>query len=228
MAVRIRYVIKSEVKPVITVFLSYSTKDHFFAELAGIKLAEAGIKLWRDQGQLVAGTDWRQGIERGISDSLAVLVALSNNSAESSYVTYEWAYALGKGKSIIPLKLTECSVHRKLETIQYLDFSIPGALPWASLIERISEIETDNDQSTTDADAESAVPGTDADDSYVKAILAYLNQRGYQMASFERLRRRIDENLTDEQLREIIDKNNTIFRHATLKGGKEGLAKLVP
>ena len=33
-----------------TVFLSYSTKDHYFAELAGIKLAEAGITLWRDQG----------------------------------------------------------------------------------------------------------------------------------------------------------------------------------
>lgn len=44
-----------------TVFLSYSTKDHHFAELAGIKLAEAGINLWRDQGQLRAGSDWRGG-----------------------------------------------------------------------------------------------------------------------------------------------------------------------
>ena len=35
-----------------TVFLSYSTKDHFFAELASIKLAQASIELWRDQGQL--------------------------------------------------------------------------------------------------------------------------------------------------------------------------------
>jgi hypothetical protein len=76
-----------------TVFLSYSTKDHFFAELASIKLAEAGISLWRDQGRLRPGTDWRQGIERGISDSAAVLIALSSQSAESSYVTYEWAYA---------------------------------------------------------------------------------------------------------------------------------------
>ena len=47
-----------------TIFLSYSTKDHYFAELAGIKLAEAGINLWRDQGQLRAGGDWRSGIER--------------------------------------------------------------------------------------------------------------------------------------------------------------------
>jgi len=211
----------------ITVFLSYSKKDHFFAELAEIKLAQADIKLWRDQGQLIAGTDWRQGIEHGISNSLAILVALSDNSAESSYVTYEWAYGLGKGKTIIPLKLTECSVHPKLETIQYLDFSIPGALPWESLIERIQEIETtDSDQSAMASETNPVVP--DPDDSYVKAILAYLNQRGYQMVSFERIRRRIDSNLTDERLREIVEKNKTIFRFATLKGDKAGLAKLVP
>jgi hypothetical protein len=45
------------------------------------------------------------------------MVALSVNSAESSYVTFEWAYALGKGKVLIPLKLTECTVHPILETI---------------------------------------------------------------------------------------------------------------
>ena len=71
-----------------TVFLSYSTKDHHFAELAGIKLAEADISLWRDQGQLRAGSDWRGGIERGISNSIAVVVALSENSVESSYVNF--------------------------------------------------------------------------------------------------------------------------------------------
>jgi hypothetical protein len=213
----------------ITVFLSYSTKDHYFAELAEIKLAQANIKLWRDKGQLVAGADWRQGIEHGISSSLAVLVALSSHSADSSYVTYEWAYALGKGKTIIPLKLTECSIHPKLETIQYLDFSIPGALPWESLIERIREIETtDSDQINSDAEIDSAKSAHDPDDFYVKAILAYLNQRGYQMVSFERVRRRIDANLTDERLREIVAKNNSIFRLATLQGGKEGLAKQIP
>ena len=79
-----------------TVFLSYSKKDYFFAELLEIKLFEAGITLWRDQGQLRAGMDWRQGLETGISACLAVVVALSANSAESSYVTFEWAYALGK------------------------------------------------------------------------------------------------------------------------------------
>src|SRR5215813_4635726 len=100
-----------------TVFLSYSTKDHYFADLAAIKLAEAGINLWRDQGQLRAGGDWRSGIERGITQSIAVLVALTQNSAESSYVTFEWAYGLGKGKTVVPVKLEGCKIHPRLELI---------------------------------------------------------------------------------------------------------------
>src|SRR4051794_20309169 len=91
-----------------TIFLSYSSKDYFFAELLDRRLSEAGITLWRDQGELRAGKDWRQGIERGISDCLAVIVALSDDSAQSSYVTFEWAYALGKGKAVIPVKLNAC------------------------------------------------------------------------------------------------------------------------
>ena len=36
-----------------TVFLSYATKDHYFAELAAIKLEGSGIQLWRDLDSFV-------------------------------------------------------------------------------------------------------------------------------------------------------------------------------
>lgn len=219
-----------------TVFLSYSTRDHFFAELAHIKLVEAGIDLWRDQGRLRAGTDWRGGIEQGIVASIAVVVALSSHSSESSYVTFEWAYGLGKGKPVIPVKLTECAIHPRLETIQYLDFSVPGALPWVSLVERIQEIEAEatpeedkpegiliSVPELATASSPTAVPGNTAE-----TILDFLNQRGYQMASFEGLRKRIDGALTDENFKEVIDQNPAVFRSATLKGAKPGLAKLIP
>jgi hypothetical protein len=211
-----------------TVFLSYSTKDHFFAELASIKLAEKDVEVWRDQGQLRAGTDWRSGIERGIAESIVIIVALSGNSADSSYVTFEWAYRLGKGKPVIPLKLNDCMVHPRLETIQHLDFSVPGALPWASLIERILEIDADVTPEADLTAAGTAVDQAPVQDPTVKAILAYLDQRGYQMASFERLRKRIDASLTDEKCKEIIANNPTVFRHAVLKGNRPGLAKVVP
>jgi TIR domain len=209
-----------------TVFLSYSTKDHHFAELASIKLAEAGIDLWRDQGQLRAGSDWRGGIERGISESIAVIVALSENSAESSYVTFEWAYGLGKSKTVVPVKLEACKIHPRLEPIQYLDFSVPGSLPWNLLIERIREIEADATSKEDLAVAANVVPSKQ--DPTVKAILSYLNQRGYQMVSYDRIRRRIDPALTDEGLDTLVDSNPTVFRHAILKDDKKGLGKRVP
>jgi hypothetical protein len=211
-----------------TVFLSYSTKDYFFAELMQIKLAEAGIDVWRDQGSLVAGKDWRQGIESGISTSVAVVIALSQSSTESSYVTYEWAYAIGKGKTVIPLKITHCQMHPRLESIQYLDFTVPNALPWDLLIERIKEIEEDNNQSFETIPNTLANSASSQEEGYVKSILNYLNQRGYQMASFDRIRRRIDTALTDEKLNTLIENNKSIFRHAKLKEDKKGLAKIIP
>jgi hypothetical protein len=116
----------------------------------------------------------------------------------------------------------------KVRTIQYLDFSVPGALPWNMLIERIREIEAD---ATSEDDLEKAAEAVEQaapEDSTVKAILAYLNQRGYQMVSFDRVRRRIDSALSDDRLNELVAKNPTIFRRAVLKEGKPGLAKLVP
>jgi TIR domain len=210
-----------------TVFLSYSTKDHHFAELAAIKLSEAGINLWRDQGQLRAGTDWRAGIERGIAESIAIIVALSQSSAESSYVTFEWAYGLGQGKPVVPLRLENCKIHPRLEPIQFLDFSVPGSLPWNLLIERIREIEADA-TSQENLDVAASVYEPPPQDPTVKAILGYLNQRGYQMVSYDRLRRRIDSALTNQVLDALVDANPTVFRHAVLKDSKPGLAKQVP
>jgi hypothetical protein len=200
--------------------------DHHFAELAALKLVEHDIVLWRDRGQLRAGTDWRQGIEQGISESLAVLVALTSDSTESAYVTYEWAYAMGKGKPVIPLKVRQCSVHPKLETVQHIDFTVQGAgdLPWRSLVERIQEVETDSEAPAGAAAVALPAPS----DPTVLAILRYLNQRGYQMVSFDRLRKRIDPNLTDDRLRELIRQNDSLFREARLEGRKPGVAKVVP
>lgn len=209
----------------INIFLSYSTKDHYFAELAVDKLKGDEIELWRDMGQIRAGEEWRTAIDQAISKSHAVLVALSNQSANSSYVTYEWAYAIGKGKPIIPLRLEECEFHPRLQITQFLDFSVPGNLPWELLVERIKEIEFDAEGAAVSDNVEQPLQ---VGDPNVTAILAYLNQRGYQMASFDRLRERIDKNLRKIDFEKIVEKNPSIFRKATLKGKKPGLAKKIP
>jgi len=95
------------------------------------------------------------------------------------------------------------------------------------LVERIREIEADA-TSQEDLKVAATRPAPPTQDPTLKAILGYLNQRGYQMASYDRFRSRIDPNLTDDKLDEIIAKNPTLFRHAVLKDGKRGLAKLIP
>jgi hypothetical protein len=120
-----------------------STMSRFRAEVAALRGPHAG-------------TDWRDGIEQGIAESIAVLVALSPNSADSSYVTYEWAYALGSGKPIVPLRLAPCTVHPKLQVIQHLNSSNQAALLWDLLIERIREIERESEPAAAQASNVSA------------------------------------------------------------------------
>ena len=211
-----------------TVFLSYSTEDHHFAELVTLKLGEAGIKVWRDRDNLRAGADWRQGIETGIAESGLILVALSKNSAESSYVTFEWAYALGNGKNIIPIKLNECAIHPRLQTIQHIDFSVPGALPWASLIDRIREVDSEAELQDHVVAPQMVDKANENVDIHVKAILAYLDQRGIQVISFDNVRKRVDASLTDEKLNKLILDHPALLRLAKLKTKKPGLKKIRP
>lgn len=118
-------------------FMSYSSQDGVFAELARMKLEEAGIQVWIDQGALHAGEEWRNAIDHGISSSDVLLVMLTPQSCESPYVTYEWAFALGKGISVIPLLLADSDIHPRLAVLQYLDFRNQKTAPWSALTQEI-------------------------------------------------------------------------------------------
>ncbi len=54
-------------------------------------------------------------------------------------MTYEWAFALGNAKHIIPILTEECDVHPRIAILQYLNFK-NGQRPWDKLIERIRKI----------------------------------------------------------------------------------------
>jgi hypothetical protein len=216
-----------------SIFISYSRQDYFFAEMLAIKLHAEGFTVWRDLGSIRAGDDWRESIENGIKESVAVVVALSSSSAESPYLTYEWAYALGLSKTVIPVLLSDCTVHPRLKYRQHVDFSYPKSLPWPELIHRLREVEEETDAGPTPPGP--AIPGFDdeAINQAVGKILSYLDQRGYTRASFDRLRQKIDPDLTDEKFNAIIARKPELFRRTTIKGPppnppKPGIAKRVP
>ena len=208
------------------VFISYSSRDYFFVELLASKLDAQGFTAWRDTGAIRAGDDWRQSIEEGIKESAAVLLALSPNSAESPYVTFEWAYAFGLGKTVITLKLAECKIHPRLDPIQYFDFSYPKALPWDELIKRLRDVEFEPN-AVRPASRSTTAAGT-KDAKAVNDIMSYLERHGFTMASFERLRERVVRTMTEKSLRALVDRNPSVFRHVMLHDGKAGLAKVVP
>ena len=210
-----------------TIFLSYSSQDYFFAEMLDLKLTEGGFKVWRDLGCIRAGDDWRQSIEAGIETCTAVVVALSANSANSAYVTYEWAYALGMGIAVIPVKLSDCKIHPKLEPVQYFDFSYPKSLPWNELIQRLKGIEDEKPPASIGKAMPAGIDMAELD-VVENAVLEYLTKSGYTKASFERLKDRIKPGITDDMLNAVIENRPDVFRHAVIKGGQPGIAKRVP
>ena len=120
-------------------FMSYASKDDHFADLATRILEDAGIQVWIDDGALRAGEEWRNAIDQGISSADVVLVLLTPQSCESPYVTYEWAFALGKGIKVIPLLFEECEIHPRLVVLQYFDFRNQRTGPWQKLVKQIIE-----------------------------------------------------------------------------------------
>lgn len=59
------------------------------------------------------------------------------------------------------------------------------------------------------------------------SILTYQRERGFHYLSYDRIRRKIDSNQSDQMLDAIVLANPGTFRKAALKDGKPGLKRLV-
>ncbi|NIF03963.1 toll/interleukin-1 receptor domain-containing protein [Chryseobacterium sp. Tr-659] len=122
------------------IFISHSHDDSDFAELLKLKLEKANINCWIDSEKLKIGQEWRQEIDDGISRSKAVIVIMTPEARKSEYVTYEWAYAWGKNKKIFPIMLKQTTLHPRLESLQYLDFTNKASRPYSELILSLQKI----------------------------------------------------------------------------------------
>ncbi len=103
------------------VFISYSRKNGDFAEVVSARIGKAGFSSWMDLEGLRAGEDWREEIDQAIRDSLALILIVTPAAMESSYVSYEWAFAIGAGLTVIPLLLEPTEIHarrRPLDTVR--------------------------------------------------------------------------------------------------------------
>lgn len=203
------------------VFISYSTKDSDFAELAKHKLELEGFEVWLDQGALHPGEDWRAAIEEGIISSETIIVVLSPESTSSTFVTYEWAFALGRGVKIIPVLLAPSQVHPRLEAMQHLDFSNSRTRRWDTLFEEIKNA------GSNIPPGEVGIQPTEKCEIAKHQILHYLDRKNLRMVSFDRIRKSIDPEFTDEFLMDVIRRNYTSLRRANLTGNRPGVGKVI-
>jgi len=116
-------------------FVSHDHSDGDFAELMTLRLKEYGYNAWTDIEKLPVGEDWRFEIDNSIKAATAVIVVMSPDARLSEYVTYEWAFALGHGTRVIPILLKQTSLHPRLASLQYLDFTNRVGRPWDKLME---------------------------------------------------------------------------------------------
>ena len=93
------------------------------------------MRAWVDTDRLDPGLDWRTEIDEALKKAAAVLAIMSPDARTSEYVTYEWAFAWGCGTKVIPVMLRQTTIHPRLATLQYLDFSNRIARPWERLFE---------------------------------------------------------------------------------------------
>ncbi len=123
------------------VFICYSHQDRGLIEALTANLNDSTLKsvaFWFDRS-IERGTKWKDEIDTHLSSSFAVLVVATVHSNASPWCTYEWARALGMGKTVIPLIYNTEHIHEKLSEINGYDFS-QGQHPYPEIKQRLIQL----------------------------------------------------------------------------------------
>jgi hypothetical protein len=85
------------------IFISYARKDGLsFAKELHDRLIQADLLPWLDLQKIKSG-EWRRKIDMAIEDCIVFILVVTPGSIASPNVAYEYRYAMGLGKLIIPL-----------------------------------------------------------------------------------------------------------------------------
>lgn len=113
------------------VFLCHASQDKpVVRDLNKKLLAENWIDPWLDEDRLLPGQDWNLEIEKAVESSDAVLVCVSSISvAKEGYVQKELRRVLDIALEkvdgaifVIPIRLDDCELPRRLKDRQSLDY----------------------------------------------------------------------------------------------------------
>lgn len=105
------------------IFISYSNKDEKFATRLADRLLKSGFDVWQDTITVESGQIWMDEIQKGITESEAILLILSPNTQTSTWVTKEVSYAEKHDKKILPILHKPCDIPLIVAEKQYEDFT---------------------------------------------------------------------------------------------------------
>jgi hypothetical protein len=113
------------------VFLCHASQDKpIVRELCQRLLTESWIEPWLDEEKLLPGQDWDLEIEKAVEAADTVIVFLSSNSVtKEGYVQKELRKVLNVADEkpegtifVVPLRMEECQIPRRLKSWQYVDY----------------------------------------------------------------------------------------------------------
>jgi formylglycine-generating enzyme required for sulfatase activity len=113
------------------VFLCHASQDKpAVRELYNALKEEGWIDPWLDKAKILPGQDWEMVIEKAVEDSDAVVICLSSRSVSKEgfvqrEIRYAYDIALEKPEEtifLIPLRLNDCIVPRKLRSFHWVDY----------------------------------------------------------------------------------------------------------
>jgi formylglycine-generating enzyme required for sulfatase activity len=122
------------------VFLCHASQDKpAVRELYQRLNAEGWMDVWLDEEKLYPGQDWDFEIEKAVESADVVIVCLSNNSVtKEGYVQRELRFVLQIADYkpdgtifVVPVRLDDCPLPRRLKIWQYIDFFPKNRLDWA-------------------------------------------------------------------------------------------------
>ena len=102
------------------IFLSYSRRDIRQAEELRQTLLGQGYRPWIDS-KPARSPDWRLEVDAAIQNADALIVIVTAAAANSLYVTYEWAYAMGLGAPVFAIVFQPTAVHPRLRAVETYD-----------------------------------------------------------------------------------------------------------
>ena len=136
------------------IFISYSRADRVYVEALADHLRRAGLTPWFDD-QIATGDRFERVITQQIDSCGALVVVMTPNAAESTWVGNEVRHAQARRKPVLPL-LLEGDVFLSLGHINYEDVS-DGRMPAPRFVARLAEhLAASSRKQSSDVRAETA------------------------------------------------------------------------